>query len=231
MKRLLLALASSFILATQASAIVGGPFDNNTFFGTDSTGTYQGVVTGPGISGIMIFGTSGISTFDANTESIVGTYGNAGRALLFVRGMLVPADVASVADIASRQLTLTLTGSVGHGTTDIERVGAPPTGVTYILEGASQLSGFLQARFTRTFPQLQFSGTGTINMISTTDLTPIYDDNDVLVGYNIGAEEDEFDVTYYGVRTSYQIPDIVGTLPWYFPEVTVVPDRPPSNNN
>jgi len=224
MKRFLLALASSFVIVTQASAIVGGPFDNNSFFGTDSTGTYQGVVTGSGISGIMVFGTSGISSVDVNTRSMMGTYGNAGRALFFVRGTLVSADVASVADMADRHLTLALTGSVSYGTTDVERIGDPGFGVSYTLEGVSQLSGYLEARFTQTFPQLRFSGSGTIDMVTTTDLTPVYDDNNNVVSYEIHPEYNEFNVNYYGVRTSYQTPAIVGTLPWYYPEVTVVPD-------
>ncbi len=241
MKRTLLAIFSSVILATPAFALVGGPFDNNIFFGNNMASTYQGVITGKNVSGIMVFGTASGSATGQGSASEMGTFGSAGRGLVFINGNMVACDVTAVGDFGGRKLSIALSGSVGFGATDTAQVTKvitnstttekedTNTGIitretkdvdttvitTYTLEGASQISGMIDARFTRTFPNIEYSGKGELVVIRSTRL--------VQFGNNaptVANDTEEIDVRVNGVRTANSSPTILGTLTWHFPSVT-----------
>jgi hypothetical protein len=257
MKRFALSLFTSSILASSAFAWVGGPFDNNTFYGRDINGTFQGVISGKNVSGIMVFGTTSGSTAGSGSASDVGVYGNGGRALIFANGSMLMGYVNSVADIPGRKLSLAIDGSRGHGTTavaqDVKVTNARATVETtketetktetttttdtttetvdtvtpiitttrYFLEGATQVRGILDARFTSTFPNLIFNGGGDLEILSFTGLEQERDDDGNPYGAPwIVSYGGPVKVRVSGIRTSTNNPTIVGELDWAFPTVT-----------
>ena len=248
MKRLALSFLTSSILASSAFAWVGGPFDNNSFYGRDINGTFQGVMTGKNISGLMVFGTTSASQSGQGSESEAGVYGNGGRALIFAEGSLLIGDVSAVADMAGRKLSLAIDASRGHGMTDTASTtsvtnnvvettttvtsgtGSEATTTTttkttttpiitttrYYLEGTSQLRGVIDAKFSKVFPTLNYSGNGEVLYASWTRLGQDTPDD---APYTIG-DGGYVKVRVSGVRTSTSNPVVSGTLPWSFPTIT-----------
>lgn len=220
MKRTLLAILSSAILATPAFALVGGPFDNNLFYGNDISGTYQAVLTGKNISGIMLFGTTPNSSNPAAGESQMGTYGNGGRGIIFVEGYMVVANVSAVANVMDRQISVAIDGSRNlqdfhYNASRYVYVGNPPTEVYVeqraVLEGAITVAGMLNAKFSRTFPSLEFRGKGDLTVELGTPSNVAFDNG---FPYYTGGQE-TYSVHWNGIRTGNSSPLVVGTLPEY----------------
>ncbi len=93
-------------MASPAFAIVGGPWDNNMFYGRSIDGTYQGVITGKNFSGVMLFGLASTSNPNAGTAiDNIGIYGNDGRVVAFTEGVMVIGQVAATADVPSRAIS------------------------------------------------------------------------------------------------------------------------------
>ncbi len=237
MKRSLLALLSTALLASPAFAIVGGPFDNNVFYGAESSGTYQGVLTGKNISGVAIFGTSSTSSANGSgVPSSLGVFGSGGRALIFVEGEAVTADVNSTADFKNRRITSAFEGSVGLAT-----VAWPPqrqretdgstTVTTWILEGALEINGMISSKIVRTFPSLEFAGKDRLRIRGIWPvLRPTFGGG--IPTYRIEDVDEERPVRFTGVRTSTQSPVITTTLTQVSPvlraEREVIPPPTPT---
>lgn len=139
MKRFALALLPLLAFSSPAFALVGGPFDQNTFGGNSNppSGTYQGILSGDDIAGVMIFGTSSTSasavtqtnissstvsngvtgqsslSTTQQTASGLQTSGNEGRVAIFDAkdGVVVIGEMSAVIDIAGRSISGVMEGS------------------------------------------------------------------------------------------------------------------------
>ncbi len=262
MKRIALSLISSSLLASSAFAWVGGPFDNNMFFGRETNGTYQGVISGKNLSGVMIFGTtdsssSGKGSYDTN----IGVFGNTGRAIIFVpkedttsnqgsTGMVV-AQVSAVSNFPSRKLAGTIDGSQlidqqsvvipkivswSYTTpewTDGDGTVHPPIpghityeDLSFTYDNVVQISGSFDAKFVRTFPSLEFSGSGKLQVTQSDGWDSMGgNDIDTPLSVWVKTKTTDVDVRVSGVRTSTSNPYILGELPTYRPSIV-----PASNN-
>jgi hypothetical protein len=81
-----------------AQALVGGPFDDNAYFGSSSAdGTYSGTITGKNLIGMVSFGVSSSSE------------GN-GRFSVFHEGFVQYGTAAGIADLQSRRIAGSLLG-------------------------------------------------------------------------------------------------------------------------
>jgi len=134
MKRLALAILPALILYTSpAQAWWGGPWSNNSPTNSTGAGTFQGVLTGPNVTGVMIFGYSSTSSSSAATQTTtqsfnfftgssttstsvtsntgMGTTGSEGRAAIFVDGFVVVADLSAIVNLPGKTISGIIEGS------------------------------------------------------------------------------------------------------------------------
>ena len=132
MKSIAIALLPALLLSTSpAQAWVGGPWDHNIAGGqTSASGTFQGVIKGQNVMGILVFGVSATSANAAvNSSSTtvntgininisngggnnsvptvvggMGTTGNEGRVAVFADGRLVVGALSAVMDLDNRTI-------------------------------------------------------------------------------------------------------------------------------
>lgn len=208
MKRFTLALLSTLALAAPSFGWVGGPFSNNVFTGSNGNGTYQGVITGKNVSGIMLFGTAGTSDVaNGSYSQLSGLYGNGGRALIFTPNGSVLCNVLSTVDLQARRLTSMVNGSADMGTTDTKN--------GFTLRGAMLVSSILDSKFTRLFPQVEFSGKGEMEIAYATRMVSSGSNNASVVWDSYRSQ-----ARVSGVRTSILSPYVSGNLTNYYPTIT-----------
>jgi hypothetical protein len=238
MKRLTSLLPALLLTFSHAHAWVGGPWDNNNFEGSSaSVGTYQGVISGNGITGIFMFGSSSTSnasasstttsrfnifsgvsstTTTASTAGGLGTTGNEGRAAIFVDGYLIIGQMSATADVAGRSVSGVFEGS---RTRSIQTI--TDTFVTYsssnsstgassvnnavnnfILTDVETVSGQFNAKMDHTFPNITFSGKGTLKIKHPDDFSPITVEEIPVAPYDFGDVQNPdgavTDSTVYG---------------------------------
>lgn len=142
--KLLLGLTVPFLLsATSALALVGGPFKGTEGLPDFSTGTWQGILTGKNLTGVIIFGTAsdsaaprptttttgsvgffGGSTQTTTTDVIssgLGTTGSEGRVAVFVDGLVVVGSTTSTVDFNERRIASVFEASRTRNVTQIDR--------------------------------------------------------------------------------------------------------------
>ena len=206
MKRLAIAILPALIFATPASALVGGPWDNDVPGGNQLSpnGTYQGVIVGKDLTGVMMFGTATTSNGNnkstttssfnlftgssttATTSSLatgLGTSGNEGRVAIFTNGVLVIGELSAVINLPGRSISATLDGSRLRSVQTITKRnvgGSILSSVDYTYNDVVTVSGAFQSRITQSFPQLLFSGEGSVTIkdpmgVIEVDITPQVD--------------------------------------------------------
>ncbi len=102
-------------VSQRAQALVGGPFDDNSYPGANADGTYSGTLTGVNLIGIVSFGVS------SSQETT-------GRFSVFHEGFVHYGAAAGIADLASRRIAGSLLGVAaitgnGFGGGIVETVG------------------------------------------------------------------------------------------------------------
>jgi len=172
-------------VSPRAQALVGGPFDNNTFPGVNADGTYSGTISGRNLIGIVTFGVS--STTETN-----------GRFSVFHEGFVHYGAATGIADLQSRRVagsllgvaalggagfpttqvgSITVVAADGSSVTNPTIVSVPSTGVSETQGGSGSLSfGIAQTLTVRTalegafdarmkgFPQsFKFEGEGRLS--------------------------------------------------------------------
>ena len=194
MKRIALAVLPAFLLYTSpAHAWVGGPWSNNVPGGESWAGsTFQGVISGKNISGIMIFGVAPTSSANATTtagatttstrvtqvnlgtlpsqEGGMWSTGSEGRAMIFVQGSLVVCQMNAVVDLPGKTLSGTVDGSRVRSQQTLVKT-MPSTTVNggqsttqFVFTDVLTIAGTFDSRITETFPNMIFSGNGTVSV-------------------------------------------------------------------
>lgn len=107
-----------------AQALVGGPFDDNTFPGQNADGTYSGTVTGHNLIGIVSFGVS--SSQETN-----------GRFSIFHEGFVHYGAATGIADLQSKRVAGSLLGVATLGGSGV----AGGVSVTETTGGSGQVVG------------------------------------------------------------------------------------------
>ncbi len=287
MKKLVLALLPALVLTSPAFAWVGGPFDNGVPGGqtTASNGTWQGVITGKNVSGIMIFGTSALSNGSGNTTtqssnfnifsgsisnttttnsgSGLGTSGGEGRAAIFANGVLIIAQSSAVIDLPARQISGIFDGSrlqsvqqinkdITTTTTTITTTSTPgtvtdpnpPTDTNSTTSSSTvskvltfndvvNISGSFNGKIDTTFPQMAFSGSGTMKISEPLGLLviPLGIPDVVTSGSNTSVvtttseivpdiASEDVKIQVHGVKTSTITPTFNGSVQVEQPSVT-----------
>lgn len=130
MKPLFLSLLS-LALAPQVFALVGGPFDQNSFQQNPASGTFQGVVTGNDLFGVFVMGVAptsdvqdtGLTQIDRTGDTTITTSffnltSNEGRIAIWVRGELVVGTLSGSIQPGERSVDAVFeaSGSLGNET-------------------------------------------------------------------------------------------------------------------
>lgn len=130
-----------------AQALVGGPFDDNAYFGSASAdGTYSGTLTGKNLIGIVSFGVSSTSE-------------GQGRFSVFHEGFVSYGAASGIADLASRRVAASLLGVAAIPGESTSGSGAI-TGGTGTLTVRSAAEGSFIARMKGYPQQVTFEGEG-----------------------------------------------------------------------
>ncbi|MEI6351502.1 MAG: hypothetical protein WCP06_10395 [Verrucomicrobiota bacterium] len=191
MKPLVIAAFSALVFACPAFALVGGPWDNNIPGGTptEANGTYQGVITGKNLSGVMMFGTATTSTTGgaaslSGTSGIFNSSGSEGRIAIFTNGVLVVGEMAAVVDLPAQSVSASFDGSRLRSVQSLTRTSSSVVNVPEVifdgtvvnttkLENTTQqatlndvvnIAGFFGAKFNQTFPTITFAGKGELTI-------------------------------------------------------------------
>jgi hypothetical protein len=148
-----------------AQALVGGPFDDNAYFGSSSAdGTYSGTLTGSNLIGMVSFGVS------SNSE------GN-GRFAVFHEGFVQYGTAAGMADLASRRISGSLLGVAALPGETTGGSGSPASS-GQALTVRSGAEGAFQARMKGYPQQITFEGEGKLSTnANTAVLTATNDPN------------------------------------------------------
>lgn len=134
-KRSFACLLGLLFAVTGAHAWVGGPFSNNSFTQDGSiAGTYQAVISGKNIVGVMIFGasdtqkltdtglTSTTSTGSStNISQLFDLTSNEGRFAIFADGTVVTGMASASINMPERNITAVLEGSKNRGTKFVQK--------------------------------------------------------------------------------------------------------------
>lgn len=134
-KRSILCFAGLLCAATIAHAWVGGPTSNNSFNQNGSTaGTYQGVITGKNIVGVMILGSADTQKWNdtglqqttgsgsnQQTNQLFDLTSNEGRFAIFVDGTVVTGMATASINLPERNITAVLEGSKDRGTKVVQK--------------------------------------------------------------------------------------------------------------
>ena len=160
-------------------------------------GTYQAVLKGKNIVGVMIFGTtdSPEKNKSGNDQRIVYTgsnnwtftalydlTGNEGRFAMFVNGSVVAGTASGSADMKGRKLTAVLEGSRNRGNQIITRnTTTIATGGTsglvqtsnYLFKDVIYVAGSFDAKFSSTYPVLSFKGRGDLDVNDPTGIEEV----------------------------------------------------------
>ena len=205
MKKFALALLSALVLASPAFAIVGGPWDGNIpgnpnkVDPSNIAGTWQGVISGTNITGIMMFGTASSSTISnvsttsstwdwwsgtwissssATTATGLGTSDSEGRCLVFADGYAVLGQMSAVADLQQSSLSGVIQGSTVKQvsefsqslTTQLSATTALLQNNTYQYNNVLNIAGTFSAEIQR---GAYFKGTGAVQIQQSSDAVPL----------------------------------------------------------
>jgi hypothetical protein len=107
-----------------AQALVGGPFDDNNYSGSNADGTYSGTISGHNLTGIVSFGVS--SSQETN-----------GRFSVFHEGFVHYGAATGIADLQSRRVAGSLLGVATLGGSGV----ANSVSVTETTGGSGQVVG------------------------------------------------------------------------------------------
>ena len=210
MKKFALALLPAFILYTSpAYAWWGGPWSQNMPGNVSATGTFEGVMSGVNLTGVMIFGyaptsagftttstastaTTGNGTTTASTlSSLLGTSGNEGRTAIFVQGYVVVGDLSSTVDFSNRTITGVFQASKVRSVQMLTKTftnGAITANATstenFTFTDVEEVAGDFNATFDQTFPDLTFVGSGSLQV--TTPVEP-YGVTEMVVGASLDS--------------------------------------------
>lgn len=141
-----------------AQALVGGPFDDNSYAGANADGTYSGTITAPNMIGIISFGVS--SSQETN-----------GRFAVFHEGFVHYGAATGIADLESRRVAGSLLGVAplggnGNGAGTVETVGGSgnlSVGSIQTLTIRSSMEGSFIANM-KGYPQrITFEGEGRLS--------------------------------------------------------------------
>ena len=141
-----------------AQALVGGPFDNNSYSGSNADGTYSGTISGHNLTGIVTFGVS--SSQETN-----------GRFSIFHEGFVHYGSATGIADLESRRVagsllgvaTLGGSGTAGGGVNITDSAGGSGTGGTGTLTVRSGVEGSFNARMKGYPNYIKFEGKGRLS--------------------------------------------------------------------
>lgn len=138
-----------------AQALVGGPFDDNTYGGSASAdGTYSGTMSGTNLLGIVSFGVS--SSAEGN-----------GRFAVFYEGFVNYGTASGIADLQSRRVSGALLGVASLPGETTGGSGAPASS-GQALTVRSSAEGSFNARM-KGYPQvITFEGEGRLSTSSNT---------------------------------------------------------------
>ncbi len=144
-------------VSQRAQALVGGPFDDNSYPGANADGTYSGTLTGVNLIGIVSFGVS------SSQETT-------GRFSVFHEGFVHYGAAAGIADLASRRVAGSLLGVAalggnGNGGGTVETVGGSGNlqSSNQTLTVRSSLEGSFLAKM-KGYPQrITFEGEGRLS--------------------------------------------------------------------
>lgn len=168
MKKLLLTLLSSVVIASPAFALVGGPWDSNipgnpnTVNPSNINGTYQGTIKGTNLSGVMMFGTS------TKGAVVTGTNTVPGFAIAFFEGTTALAAIDVVVDLGARRLSGVVdygVGSRGGSTSPVSITLVRPATATSaeveweVIDNIF-FNGYFNAKLSKSWANNSFKGTG-----------------------------------------------------------------------
>jgi len=188
-------------VSPRAQALVGGPFDDNTFPGANADGTYSGTISGHNLTGIVSFG---ISSFSETN----------GRFSVFHEGFVHYGAATGIADLASRRVAGSLLGvaelngpgAAGGGVTVNDSgsgLGTVNTG-TGTLTVRTGVEGSFNARMTGYPRQIKFEGSGRLSSTANTAVvvkSTVAPDTGVLNAYTV------FFPTNSGPQTQTDVPN------------------------
>lgn len=186
MTRFSLLLASLTVgLTTSASALVGGPFDNNDYSSLlDNSGVYQVAFRFRNGSGFAQFGNNvdialyvDISAAGAGTgNSVRGTtYSVLNRSLIYYKGVTFLGTAAGMVDHEAKRVT-----GVTNGSSDVALTGqTASSGTTNSVTAATTTlinnnslafpcNTTFTAKITKSAPVLRFAGTGELTVLTPT---------------------------------------------------------------
>jgi len=153
-----------------AQALVGGPFDSNSYPGASADGTYSGTVSGHNLTGIVTFGVS--SSQETN-----------GRFSIFHEGFVHYGAATGICDLASRRVAGSLLGvaslagagtagggvSVTDSSSGVSSGTSPGTATTTgTLTVRDGVEGSFIARMKGYPQQITFEGNGRLSSIANT---------------------------------------------------------------
>ena len=152
MKSIAIALLPALLLSTSpAQAWVGGPWDHNIAGGqTSASGTFQGVIKGQNVMGILVFGVS-----------------------VFADGRLVVGALSAVMDLDNRTINGVFDASrivAVETISERDRASTTTTNTTasssYTYTAVENVSGYFDGVLDHTFPDITFSASGEITISS-----------------------------------------------------------------
>lgn len=153
-----------------AQALVGGPFDDNAFFGSSSAdGTYSGTLSGPNLIGMVSFGVA--SSAEGN-----------GRFAVFQNGFVNYGTAAGFADLAHRSITGSLLGVASLPGETTGGSGSPASS-GQALTVRSGVEGAFRARMKGYPQQITFEGEGQLS--SNANIAVVTSTNDPNVNPNV----------------------------------------------
>ena len=198
MKRTAFALLPAFLLyASPAYAWVGGPWDHNIAGGSSVyNGTFQGVVSGTNVTGIMIFGvgsTSSSSSSSASTTTTnngstsstvsnalgLGSSGNEGRIALFLDGTLVIGQLSATMNTSSKTIAGVFESSRETTVTKITKkntsVGTNTSSADtqFTFTGVETAAGSFSGILDKTYPDITFAASGKITVTKPNAMNPV----------------------------------------------------------
>ena len=154
MKQIISAAFLALVLLSPANsfALSGGPFGNGTPDGVSADGTYNGVLSGKNLTGMVSFGIS------KNQETN-------GRFSVFHKGILSYGTCSGVADMAARTIAGALMGvaALPGETTGASAVPAATTQTITVRGGAE---GMFDAKMKDWRAQIVFEGKGQLSSVA-----------------------------------------------------------------
>ena len=177
----------AWLLATiSASAWVGGPFDNGDYSATlDDQGVYQASLRYTNGSGYMQWannadlgpsassGSTSSSSTTTSATSTVGSYLN--RAVLYYKGVAFFGTASGMADMDAREVTAVfntqseVTLDEESSTTSEASTSSSVNASSSVVDNGGRgfvVNGNFVAKITKTYPELRFSGTGELTILS-----------------------------------------------------------------